>query len=301
MPKKMPADVFVYYEMTNFFQNHRRQVSAFWATPGGDAMRLGWGGCLDELLGEAPSHLMPDSARLPLPFSAFLCPCHRGSTTAFPLSAGRYVKSRDDPELRGDTGSAASKALTNCKPELYAANGGTIVPCGLVAWSYFNDTYSVSYGWTLGLWLLLVGQRRVFQPKAPPSPPLPQLDVNGAAITLDKSVIAWPTDVTRKFAAVLPENFNNDTTTRQAAASRPSFGGSHQADAHLPFLSLNSRGGAQIDGTYLNQDQRFMVWMRAATLSTFRKLYGVIHTDLQQGDVVTVRAESESLAEEAAL
>lgn len=35
-------------------------------------------------------------------------------------------------------------------------------------------------------------------------------------------------------------------------------------------------------------DPHFMVWMRTAGLSDFRKLYGIIEEDLSEGDVLTV-------------
>lgn len=61
------------------------------------------------------------------------------------LAPRRYVKSRSDAQLRGAKATATS--LADCQPELYAnpANStGDIDPCGLAAWSYFNDTFSVS-------------------------------------------------------------------------------------------------------------------------------------------------------------
>ena len=56
----------------------------------------------------------------------------------------RYVKSRSDQQLRGqpDWNNTASQ----CQPELYLPNTSLpIDPCGLIAWSYFNDTYQVAY------------------------------------------------------------------------------------------------------------------------------------------------------------
>lgn len=53
----------------------------------------------------------------------------------------RYVKSRSDAQLRG----ATAKSLSDCSPQQYL-NGDTLKdvdPCGLVAWSYFNDTFTV--------------------------------------------------------------------------------------------------------------------------------------------------------------
>jgi hypothetical protein len=59
----------------------------------------------------------------------------------------RYVRSRDDNQLaKGGTGSA------ECAPQQYV-NGtldpslphdGAINPCGLIAWSFFNDSFSAS-------------------------------------------------------------------------------------------------------------------------------------------------------------
>ena len=79
VPQTMKAPVFVYYELDNFYQNHRR-----------------------------------------------------------------YVKSRSDDQLRGEPFSGST-----CAPELERVNATTgekttINPCGLMAWSYFNDTYAVA-------------------------------------------------------------------------------------------------------------------------------------------------------------
>ncbi|KAG2636826.1 ALA-interacting subunit 5-like isoform X3 [Panicum virgatum] len=53
-----------------------------------------------------------------------------------------YARSRNLRQL-GDPKSAKDTRL--CKPEA-TANGVPIVPCGLVAWSLFNDTYSFARG-----------------------------------------------------------------------------------------------------------------------------------------------------------
>lgn len=113
VPKKMKHPVYVYYELTNFYQNHRR-----------------------------------------------------------------YVKSRNDQQLRGDKVSD----LSSCKPLATTANGSTIIPCGLIAWSLFNDTY--------------------------------QFTSSAAPIVVDNTGIAWKSDVSSKFGdKVMPQNFpNNDPT-----------------------------------------------------------------------------------------
>ncbi|ONK60810.1 uncharacterized protein A4U43_C08F22900 [Asparagus officinalis] len=87
----------------------------------------------------------------------------------------RYVKSRNDVQLRD-----ARKANTTsgCVPEETTANGSPIVPCGLIAWSLFNDTYSFTRG-------------------------NEQLEVN-------KKDISWKSDRDHKFGKdVYPKNFQN--------------------------------------------------------------------------------------------
>ena len=53
----------------------------------------------------------------------------------------RYVKSRDDAQLRGE--SRTGSQLSGCDPERYLeANPSQLIdPCGLVAWSMFNDSF----------------------------------------------------------------------------------------------------------------------------------------------------------------
>lgn len=87
----------------------------------------------------------------------------------------RYVKSRNDAQLRD-----ASKAnqTSACEPEKTTANGQPIVPCGLIAWSLFNDTYNFSRG--------------------------------NENLTVDKKDISWKSDREHKFGKdVYPSNFQN--------------------------------------------------------------------------------------------
>ncbi|KAL5574321.1 hypothetical protein UlMin_023918 [Ulmus minor] len=109
VPKQMKSPVFIYYQLDNFYQNHRR-----------------------------------------------------------------YVKSRSDKQLR----SKASEYDTNkCKPE-DSANGSPIVPCGLIAWSLFNDTYWFS--------------------------------VKNSKLNVSKKDIAWKSDQGNKFGTnVYPKNFQS--------------------------------------------------------------------------------------------
>ncbi|KAG6779038.1 hypothetical protein POTOM_015403 [Populus tomentosa] len=110
VPKHMKSPVFIYYELDNYHQNHRR-----------------------------------------------------------------YVKSRSDAQLRGK---ASESATDTCKPEAVTSNGQPIVPCGLVAWSLFNDTYRFS--------------------------------VKNEVLDVSKKNIAWKSDQENKFGSdVYPKNFQS--------------------------------------------------------------------------------------------
>ncbi|KAJ3682015.1 hypothetical protein LUZ60_014588 [Juncus effusus] len=85
----------------------------------------------------------------------------------------RYVKSRNDKQLLNPKFEKDTQKL--CGPEDYFA-GKPIVPCGLIAWSLFNDTY--------------------------------QFSVGNRAIEVNKKNIAWASDKSHKFGKdVYPKNF----------------------------------------------------------------------------------------------
>lgn len=89
----------------------------------------------------------------------------------------RYVKSRSDLQLRKRGSEDSTDA---CKPEDKTKDGLPIVPCGLIAWSLFNDSYSFSH--------------------------------NNQELTVDKHGISWKSDRDRKFGKnVYPKNFQNGT------------------------------------------------------------------------------------------
>ena len=124
--KLMKQPVFVYYQLGNFFQNHRR-----------------------------------------------------------------YVKSKSERQLRGLI--ASSSELNDCKPE-DMVNGQVIVPCGLIAWSFFNDTFQLS---TNGF-----------------------LNDNGT-VFVNKTGISWKTDREERFNdTVFPANFPNNNRTLLPNASQ---------------------------------------------------------------------------------
>ncbi|CAN1299266.1 ALA-interacting subunit 5 [Linum perenne] len=86
----------------------------------------------------------------------------------------RYVKSRSDKQLKSKEYARDTKS---CAPEANT-DKGPIIPCGLVAWSLFNDTYK------------FVVKNKV-------------LDIN-------KKNIAWESDKNHKFGSdVYPQNFQS--------------------------------------------------------------------------------------------
>ena len=109
-----------------------------------------------------------------------------------------------------------------CEPRRYAPGnnaslpGGirpVISPCGLVAWSNFNDSFSAS--------LLPPGGGEQAKPR-----PLP----------IDNSAIAWPTDSSQLYGPILPTNFNDDPATRGGGGGGSALDGSPlplNEDQHL--------------------------------------------------------------------
>lgn len=111
--KDMKAPIYVYYELTGFYQNHRR-----------------------------------------------------------------YVKSRSDMQLADEQ---KGQNLKNCEPQKVFGNTTDLInPCGLVAWSFFNDTYELNVT------------------RAGLSVPLPVSD-NGIAFASDRKY---------RFGSYNPANFN---------------------------------------------------------------------------------------------
>ena len=87
----------------------------------------------------------------------------------------RYVKSRSDKQLRSR---ASEDDTSDCKPEAVTKNNSAIVPCGLIAWSLFNDTYGFS--------------------------------VKNKVLEVSKKDIAWKSDQEHKFGSdVYPKNFQS--------------------------------------------------------------------------------------------
>lgn len=86
------------------------------------------------------------------------------------------MKSRSDRQLWSPKAESSTQL---CDPEGETGDNKPIVPCGLIAWSLFNDTYMIS-------------------------------KTDASAIKINKKDISWRSDRTHKFGPnVYPKNFQN--------------------------------------------------------------------------------------------
>lgn len=242
----MASPVFVYYELTNFYQNHRR-----------------------------------------------------------------YVKSRDDDQLAaGDSVQTGSSAYsTNCDPWVYSTYNSTnmqLYPCGLVARSVFNDTFTMSLK--------------------------PKDSTEVLSVNLDQSsaTISWEQDVEKKFHQANPSVSTSSNLPLLEAVDMwllktfppqvclPTSPG--VIPAYVPVDTVSTESGMEVVDCDFSLDPptcnfvnnactgdlapaanpagwgidnaHFINWMRTAGLSTFRKLYARIDQSFYPGDVITVGLQS---------
>jgi hypothetical protein len=162
----------------------------------------------------------------------------------------RYVRSRDDNQLKGVVRTAAKLSDSDsCKYHVLAnasadqtSPSNVINPCGLVAYSVFNDSFAL-------------------------------YDSGGAPVALNESGIAWPSDLQYKF-----KNSDNGTTGQnfpqfahwraRTCADLPTAAQRTACDA----AGLPEAGWCYPGSGYCVEDEHFVVWMRAAGLPDFRKL-----------------------------
>jgi len=213
--------------------------------------------------------------------------------TNFYQNHRRYVKSRSDTQLSGDSlGDTAA-----CDPMENEPAGGAIplptrglslYPCGLIAASYFNDDITIDITLPSGT------------PNDPCTPSLSTASVNTANLCWDRSSIAWASDVSTKFKPDVLYANNINTTM-------PTYISTSPANVFVNFNPLLGQYSANVNDTTLhalpttdpNVDQRLMVWMRTAGLPTFKKLYAKISklpsttgNTIPAGTIITLRIVS---------
>jgi len=212
--------------------------------------------------------------------------------TNFYQNNRRYAKSRSDTQLAGSMVTYGS--LSQCQPIRYPGdlsgsteyipvgnNISTIyAPCGLMAWSMFNDSFSF-YNPGAGVNCSLTPSHCTPDPlcvgylAAMPQPS----DLPVDAMCTNNGV-AWQSDVDKKFQT--PYNSGGETYI-QSFTSNPTFYFNETPSTSNPLIE-----GHAIPVT---TDQDFMVWMRIASLPTFRKLYRIFpnYTGFTAGTTVWVR------------
>jgi hypothetical protein len=212
VPKTLEPPIMVHYELTNFYQNHRK-----------------------------------------------------------------YVKSRDDTQLRGAGNSSTPQS--NCDP-LRKLGDVVLNPCGLIANTFFNDIITLET----------------------------KNDDAGRTIFMNESGIAWQSDVKHKFKQplgfVAEQCSSCDATDCNCDGDAWTCDAPYQDDSTDPptctrYFYPNeypTYGNTQyLHKTYPDiinpiegvTNQHFIVWMRTAALSNFRKLYGWINTPIEAGTVLT--------------
>ncbi|KAG7394824.1 Cell cycle control protein 50A [Phytophthora boehmeriae] len=212
--KEMKAPVYLYYQLDNFYQNHRR-----------------------------------------------------------------YVQSRSDAQLRGD----ASASTSDCSPLEKSGTGYskynstattpigdnttdyTLMPCGLIANSLFNDIFWVNR--------LKVDGKTYYQNDTYNDKTLVNL--------VDQTGIAWKSDVETKFKNIDTADLSDPDKTMMLWQNPryryiiPMYEGQEPIANKTAWTTAAPAFGVQ--------DEHFIVWMRTAGLPSFRKLYGRIDTDLAEG------------------
>ncbi|KAL9655737.1 hypothetical protein ABK040_004966 [Willaertia magna] len=169
----------------------------------------------------------------------------------------RYTQSRSDAQLAGDASMTPDQLTSDCGPIVFYGpdynnmtdfekkNANmTYSPCGLIAWSMFNDTIhlisnnNASNTFTNG-YLLCNGSHP-----------------EGTNCT--KKGIAWQSDIDVKFRPPKAPALNR-------MGPEEYYG---EPGHRIPSVT----------------DEDFIVWMRTAALPTFRKLYRIINVPLEPGD-----------------
>jgi len=171
----------------------------------------------------------------------------------------KYVKSMSTMQLAGQD-PATVELMSDCKPRLTNKDKSlTYSPAGLMPWSMFNDSFAL-YGADGTLFC----DGELFT-KDKDSTPLQNM-------TCTKKGIAWDSDKD-KYAP--PFNGTNILTyTGRTDKGNKSYivNGWYEFEDYHPLPNP--------------QDEDFMVWMRNEPISSFRKLYRVIQTDLTAGSYV---------------
>lgn len=230
--------VYFYYKLTNFYQNHRRYVKSR-----NDK----------QLQGTVPENLTAaEETELQTSCDALVdwedtgnCgsikDCPKSYECDLSGDSRCWKECTSDDDCKTDSKSAVYKCNDDDRCVVDPKNKPPparkfLYPCGLIANSYFNDTFMAS---------LTNKSSKV-----------------STTINWTDTGIAWPSDKAEKFKA--PSTALSYNTYTRIGPSQ------HE----LPDVT----------------DEAFIVWMRTAGLSTFKKLrYRILDQQFKKGDVITVQ------------
>merc|ERR1711988_19946 len=203
----------------------------------------------------------------------------------------RYVKSRSDIQLRGDDNydtatSCEPLATRNC-PSPLTTDTCAVYPCGLIAWSVFNDTFYSNDDPTTNSYAT-----DTFQ-----------VERSGTStwsnVAWKNDGIAWASDKDKKFIAT-------DTITPASVVSTAGGTCGDSSCIAMPYDEFKYYKCYTTAGAYSCTmgmadptctcdtglkvadvaNEEFIVWMRTSGLPEFRKLHRIIEEDLNKGDKV---------------
>jgi hypothetical protein len=188
--------------------------------------------------------------------------------TNFYQNHRRYANSRYDTQIAGDATSSGDVGTTcdpfKGTPSTEDGRAYLYSPCGLIAWSAFNDSVALYKGAAPTPLQLICNSA--------------QFTANGTqlvAMPCQKGGIAWDSDRDRKFR---PPSLSAETLT---GFGRPT-------DSKNYFVRNGYYYGEAGHSIPLTVDEDLMVWMRTASLPTFRKLWRRINVDMDVGKYTIV-------------
>lgn len=230
--KTLKAPVFLYYKLDGFYQNHRR-----YAKSRNDIQLSGTDVGTGDILDCAPFGKITESI----------------------------------PNL-GDNQTDLMIPFLPTDPAASSINDVIYSPCGLIAWSMFNDSFSLSSLETSGDETLICDGSQ-FDVLGNPFP-----SFGNKTNYCEKKGIAWPSDPGVRFAA---------TTPKPSILTDSGWPGACSGNITSKWKDYFCRGwyvgepGHKIPNA---TDEDLMVWMRLSSMSTFRKLYRKVTKDVVPGN-----------------
>uniref|UniRef100_A0A667Z217 Cell cycle control protein n=1 Tax=Myripristis murdjan TaxID=586833 RepID=A0A667Z217_9TELE len=150
----------------------------------------------------------------------------------------RYMDSRDDAQMVGRKKNLKSPS-TYCEPFEKDENGLPIAPCGAVANSIFNDSFTLVYHGSKG---------------------------STIHVPLYRSGLTWYTDKNIKYRNPKVDNLTCEYPNAFAGTAKPLYW-------HKPVYELDPHNPD--NNGFINED--LIVWMREAAFPNFKKLYGILN------------------------